>query len=80
MLPTQLKKLQDLFRAQDNRQLLRLLGRRDDVFEVPILLEGDLVEEAQGGDGDEDRTGSQLLFVGQVDLVSADVLRAQQFR
>ena len=46
----------------------------------PVLLERDLVEKAQRGDGDEDGTGRQLLFVGQVHLVGADVLRAQLFR
>ena len=72
--------MQDFFRTQDNGQLLRLLGRRDDVFETPIPMKCDLVEKAQGGYGDEDGTGSQLLFVGQVDLVRANLLRAQYFR
>ena len=54
------QKVEDLLRAQDHRQFLRLLRRRDDVLEGPVLLEGDLVEEAQGGDGDEDRTGASF--------------------
>jgi len=37
----------------------------------------DFVEKAQGGYGDEDGTGSQLPFVGQIDLVKANFLRAQ---
>jgi hypothetical protein len=40
----------------------------------------DFVEKTQGGYGDEDGTGSQLLFVGQVDLVRTNLLRAQYFR
>jgi hypothetical protein len=40
----------------------------------------DFVEEAKSGYGDEDGTGSQLLFVGQVDLVRANLLRSQYFR
>ena len=73
-LCTQLKKLQDFFRTQDNRQLLRLLGRRDDFFQGPVLMKRDFVEETKSGYGDEDGTGSQLLFVGQVDLVRANLL------
>ena len=74
------QKVEDLLRAQDYRQFLRLLRRRDDVLEVPLLLEGDLVEEPQGGDGDEDGARRQLLLVGQVNLVGTYVLRAQLFR
>ena len=40
-----LQKVEDLLRAQDNGQCLRLLGRRDNVLEGPVLLERDLVEE-----------------------------------
>jgi hypothetical protein len=43
-------------------------------------VEGDLVKETQGGDRDEDGTGSQFLFVGQVDFVRANFLRTQDFR
>ena len=55
--------LQDLFGAQDNRQLLRFLGRRDDVFETPIPLKCDFVKKTQGGDGGQDGTDNQLLIV-----------------
>src|SRR3954447_16925059 len=34
------QKLEDLLRAQDYRQSLRLLRRRDDVLEAPVLFEG----------------------------------------
>ena len=59
---------------------MRLLGRRDDVFETPIPMKCDFVKETQGGYGDEDGTGRELLFVGQVDLVRANLLRAEYFR
>ena len=74
------QKVKDLFRAQNYRQFLRLLGRRDDVFELPVLLERDFVEESQSGDGDEDGARRQLLFIGQVNLIGSDVLRAQLLR
>ena len=54
------EKLHHLFGAEHDRQGLRLLGRRDDVVEAPILLQRDSVEKAQRGDGDEDRPGRQL--------------------
>ena len=56
-----------------------VLRRRDDVLEGPLLLEGDLVEEAQCRDCDEDGAGRQLFLVGQINLVGADVLRTQLF-
>src|SRR4051794_29251794 len=71
------QKVEDLIRAQDHRQSLWLLRRRDDVLEAPILFEGDLVEKSQGGDGDEDGARRQLLFNGQVNLVGSNVLGAQ---
>jgi hypothetical protein len=74
------QKVEDLLRAQDHRQFLWPLGRRDNVSEAPVLFEGDLVEESQGGDGDEDGARRQFLFVGQVNLVGADVLRTQLLR
>jgi hypothetical protein len=40
----------------------------------------DFVEETKCGYGDEDGTGRELLFVGKVDLVRANLLRAQYFR
>ena len=46
------QKLQDLFGTQDNRQLLRLLGRRDDFFQAPILMKRDFVEETKSGYGE----------------------------
>ena len=73
------EKVQNLLRAENDRQFLGFLGGGDDVFHVPILVKRDLVEETEGGHGDEGETGSQLLFVGQVHLVGANLLRAQDF-
>ena len=57
------QELQNFLRTQDNRQLLRFLGRRNYFFEVPILVERDFVEETKSRYGDDDRTWSELLFV-----------------
>jgi hypothetical protein len=70
------QKVEDLLRAQNHRQRLRLLRRRNDVLEGPVLLERNLVEKSQRGDGDEDGAGRQVLFIGQVNLVGPDVLGA----
>jgi hypothetical protein len=59
------EKLPNLFRTEYNRQFLGFLRGGDDVFHGPMLVKCDLVEETQGGHGDEDGTGSQLLFVGR---------------
>jgi hypothetical protein len=60
---------QYLLGTQDNRQLLGSLGRRVDVLQTPIPMECHFVKKTQSGHGDENGTGSQLLFVGQIDLV-----------
>jgi hypothetical protein len=39
-------------------------------------VQGDFVEETQGGHGDEDGPGSQLLFIAQVHLVGTNLLWA----
>jgi hypothetical protein len=71
------QKLQDFFRTQNNGQLLGLLGRRDDFFHGPIPMKSDFVQETKSSYGDKDGTGSQFLFVCQVDLVRANLLRTQ---
>jgi hypothetical protein len=48
------QELQDLLRTQDDRQLLRLLRRRDNFFQAPILMQRDFVEEAKSGYRGED--------------------------
>src|ERR1700687_5215800 len=75
-----LEKMKNLLWAKNNGEPLWLLGSWDDLFEGPVLFEGNLVEEAQGGNSNEDRTGRQLSFVGQVDLIGTDILRPQLFR
>ena len=69
-----------LLGAGHDGQLARLLGGGQDLGDVPVALEGDAVEEAQGGDGDADRGGRELLFRGQEQLVVADLLGAQPVR
>src|SRR5215469_2220303 len=54
--------MEDFLRAEHHGQFLWLLGRRDGVIEGPIPFERDLVEKAQGGNGDENGTRGQLLF------------------
>ena len=51
--PDAIEKVKHFFWAEDNGQFLRLLGSRDDVFKGPVLIEGDLIEKAESGDGDE---------------------------
>ena len=70
------KKMQNLFGAEDKGQLLRLLGKRENLLEGPWPLQRKLVEEAKRCNSDEYRTGSQLLLVCQIHQISADVFRA----
>src|SRR2546428_8087695 len=44
---------------------------------LPILVQRDFVEETQSGHGDEDGSGSQLPFVGQIHLVGTNLFRTQ---
>jgi len=48
------EKMQRFCSAENDRQLLGLLGSGDARFQVPPFLEGDIVEEAKGGRGDDD--------------------------
>ena len=67
-----IEKAGDLVAAQDDGKSLRLAAGRDDLFDAPVALERDLVEEADGGDRDEDRTGRELPVLDEMDLVGAD--------
>ena len=58
------QKLQNFLRTQDNRQLLRFLGRWNYFCQVPILVERDFVEETKSRYGDDNRARSELPFVG----------------
>jgi hypothetical protein len=66
--------LQDLFRAKDHRQLVFLLGERDH-FDDPILLQSDVVEKPKGADRHGPAADPHLPFLGQVDLIAADLFR-----
>ena len=68
----------DLFGAHDHRKRLRLAAGRDDVVEVPVPPEGDLVEKADGRDGNQNRAGREMPVPGEVELVGPDVIRPKQ--
>src|SRR5207247_10740745 len=74
-----LEKMKDLLRAKNHGETLWFLGSWDDMIAGPLLFQGDLIEKAQGRNSDKDRTGRQLSFVDQVDLIGADILRPQLF-
>ena len=50
--------------AGHDRQALGLLGSGQDLGDVPVLAQGDAVEEAQSGGGDGDRAGREALRGG----------------
>src|SRR6516162_11529478 len=54
------EKMENLHSAENDRQLLGLLGSGDARFQVPASLESNIVEEAKGGSGYDDRTRRQL--------------------
>ena len=66
--------------TEDDRQLLRLLGKRQDLFRRPVPFERHTVEKAQRRNGGVDRAGRQLLLVGQINLVGPNVLAPEQVR
>ena len=74
------EELQDFLGAGNDRQLVGLPGGGQDLRDVPVLPERDAVQEAQGGDGDADRTGREFPFGGEEHLVVADLLGAEQRR
>ena len=55
------EKLQDLLRAENDRQL-RLFRRGMIVLESPVLLERDLIEKTQRRYGDENRSWAPISF------------------
>ena len=75
-----IRKGDDLLGAGDHRQLGGLLGCGQDLGNVPVLLQRDAVQEAQSGDGHGDRTGSEALPGGEMNLICADLLGTEQFR
>src|SRR5260370_13882985 len=74
------EKLHNFLGAKNDRQFLWLLGRGDDLFKGPVLLESDFVKETQRANCNENRTGRQFLFIRQIDLVGTNLLRSQHFR
>jgi hypothetical protein len=62
--PHTAQKPQNFFRTQDNRQLLRLLGRWNNFFKLPILMERYFVEETKRCYSEDDRAWSELPLVG----------------
>src|SRR5579875_3382105 len=71
---------QNFFRAKNNGQLLGSLRHGNAVFHVPFPVESYLVEETEGGSGNNEGTGAQLPVVHKVQLVGTNLLRAQEFR
>jgi hypothetical protein len=67
----------DFVGTEHDRQSPRLLRRRDQIVDGPGLLEGDLIEKSQGADRDLDRTGREVSLARQVDLIRANLFRAQ---
>jgi len=62
--PHTAQKPQNFFRTQDDRQLLRLLGRWHNFFKLPILMERYFVEETKRCYSEDDRAWSELPLVG----------------
>ena len=70
------EELRDLVGAEDDGELLRLLGA-DDAVQDPLLAEGDLVEEPQGGEGLVVIAPGDVLLLDEEEEVGADVGRPQ---
>src|SRR5881409_3860818 len=60
------EKLQDFFGAENDGQLLRLLGRRDNFFECPVLVQRYFIQKTKRSHSGQYGTGRQLLFVSQI--------------
>jgi hypothetical protein len=73
------EELANLLGTEDHWQRLWSLWRWDESLDVPLLLEGDAVQEAQGRDGDAYRAGAEPLVIGQIDLVRTDLLGSEEF-
>jgi hypothetical protein len=72
------EKMENLRSAENDRQLLGLLGSGNARFQVPASFKGNVVEKAKGGSGDDDRTRSQLPLVRQVELIVTYFFRTEQ--
>ena len=76
-LPTHSRKWRTSSGLRTDREFLRLLRCRDHLLERPLSFERDFVEEAEGGDRRTNGNGRQLPFVGEIDLIAADLFRPQ---
>ncbi|ESX66942.1 hypothetical protein X759_27345 [Mesorhizobium sp. LSHC420B00] len=66
--------------TEDDRQPLRLLGKREDLFRRPVPFERCIVEKAHRRNGGVNRAGRQFLFVGQINLIGPSILWPEQVR
>ncbi len=69
------EKLKDFVRTEHYGEGLGLFRSGDDVVETPIFLERHFVKETKRRYGDQDGSGGQLSFVGQIDLVGPNFFR-----
>jgi hypothetical protein len=63
--------------TEHDRQASRCLRRRDQCIAGPGFLEGNRIEEPERADRGLERTGRQVSLPNQVDLIGANLLRAQ---
>jgi hypothetical protein len=68
---------ENLVAVQYDGKPLRLAAGGDHLIDAPVPLERDLVEKAEGGDRDQDRTGRELPLVGQMQPIDSDIFRPQ---
>jgi hypothetical protein len=73
-VPDASEEMQDFFRAQNYREFLWFLWRGDYVRKCPVLLERNFVEKAESSYRDQYGTWSQLLVVGQIHLICAELV------
>jgi hypothetical protein len=56
------------------------LGSGDDSIEVPLSVEGHVVEETQCRHGNDEGAGRQLFLLGEMELVSTNLFPTQNLR
>jgi|SRR6516164_550681 hypothetical protein len=71
------EKLQDFLGTENDGQFLGHLGSGNDFVHVPLAAQRYFVKETQSGYGDNAGSGSHLFFLGEMDLVSTDLLLSQ---
>lgn len=54
------QKVEDFLGAENDGQLLPLLGSRNGLFEDPLFMQCDFVEKAESGYSNDDGSGSQF--------------------